>query len=111
MIWRDDGASVSFVYELMPLAGHDDSAVQGLGGSRLAAGSSGDPPAAVLWELPRVPAVPALSAPGLALLDCDARGWLVRLSCAAPFAGARALRFPIVGIPPSPPQLPATIRR
>ncbi len=68
VIWRDDGASVSFVFELLPLAGANDGAVYGLGGSVLAAGSSGNPPQAVLWQIPAVPTVPALSAWGLELL-------------------------------------------
>ena len=109
VLWRDDGASVSFVHELMPLAGHDDNAVYGLGGGRLAAGSSGDPPTAVLWNLPLAPAVPALSLPGCALLVA---GLVMGLrSQAAAALEARRRGSPPRRKTPPPPQLPGPIRR
>ncbi len=68
VIWRDVGASVVFLQELLPISGDDDSLVYGLGGSVLAAGSSGDPARAVLWNLAPVPAVPALSPLAISVL-------------------------------------------
>ncbi len=78
VIWRVSGGVVTFEYELLPLPGETHSAVYALRGSALAAGSSGDPGRAVLWELAAAPVVPSLGSLGLLLLAVSLTAGVLR---------------------------------